>query len=545
MEQARNGFVHATLLIEFSMTAMFVGVRAVIMIALSLGVQMPAVSAAQSSLDVCAIAPVAPPQLDSCRVEMQALGCDALSNSALKRDCAYEASHPPIFGAQSTLELYGCLKGIYGATVGAGVQLVTGAWSDAARRARYFSPQVRDSCIKREEIVTAAAIAKTLAKDEDLTVVRACKHRVLEEFPDLEKRYAGSLDKNPYSIILDSVHLRLREMKSRQPSLATFIANHPNDPFKALTKLVADQVVAWALKLSCYEPIAKSEFSCAAVITVLSGGVGSVKLAKALRGVGVAEDSALMAVAADTEIAIDRAATLERAKPAAGQGPTSVTPEAPQKPTRNEIKNENAPAAVVKPQSLDQVIGYEAYAKAQLNELNLQLNRSSLSSTDRAKILELIEELAKKINNRTSLLVSAADALPDGISARVISEKATVNLAYQKISDEISGTSAREPMPKAAQVTVTIAKDAVKDYAALQRPLRWKVDELKAEMESVPNSFNWQKKWELKRLEGSEIQFDRTNAVYSIRLNHGYRVVFTISPDRSITIYRISKTVTH
>ncbi len=102
------------------------------------------------------------------------------------------------------------------------------------------------------------------------------------------------------------------------------------------------------------------------------------------------------------------------------------------------------------------------------------------------------------------------------------------------------GTSLPEQEVYGVQFEFT--KKAAKDFDNLQPYLQKKCNEFTDELKTVDDARHVGALWALEKLSSSQ---DFGSETYSIRLNQGYRVVFTIEDDHSVIIQRISKTLTH
>jgi hypothetical protein len=71
-----------------------------------------------------------------------------------------------------------------------------------------------------------------------------------------------------------------------------------------------------------------------------------------------------------------------------------------------------------------------------------------------------------------------------------------------------------------------------------------KFREFFSELEIASHLHNMSAKWSLEKVTMAEVVGTKVNT-YTVRLNHGYRVLFTYHPIRGIEIVRISKSLTH
>lgn len=107
-------------------------------------------------------------------------------------------------------------------------------------------------------------------------------------------------------------------------------------------------------------------------------------------------------------------------------------------------------------------------------------------------------------------------------------------------NDQKTSTNAVVTTP---HIEVTLLKKAQKDVADLQPHLVEKFKIFINEVSTLNSIQELPKSWDLEKIDMLEITKDDT---YSVRLNQGYRILFTYFPKlKTMTVYRISKTVTH
>lgn len=89
---------------------------------------------------------------------------------------------------------------------------------------------------------------------------------------------------------------------------------------------------------------------------------------------------------------------------------------------------------------------------------------------------------------------------------------------------------------------VDISKHAEKDLSHLQHYLQSKYQEFVRDVQALEDIHRLPPHWKFEKL--NVVGGFGTN-VYSVRLNVDYRVVFSIEQGRTITVHRISQTLTH
>ena len=90
---------------------------------------------------------------------------------------------------------------------------------------------------------------------------------------------------------------------------------------------------------------------------------------------------------------------------------------------------------------------------------------------------------------------------------------------------------------------VTVARNAAKEIEALPSHLKPKIEEMRRALETSSNPRDWPQNWQAERIVMREINSD--GPIYSVRLNHGYRLVFSIDGKGNVVVHAVSKTLTH
>jgi hypothetical protein len=209
-------------------------------------------------------------KIHACDVEMASQGCQDLKKSDPKaplKNCSVEATCVPPW-RNATDVLYGCTMGFAGVmwdTV-VGVKDMFGqALERIEHDARYNNPYVFEACTKAE-------------KDGKADVVRRCKARLLEEFPDLIIANFGHLDQLSYKDVDAKVHAKLREIETNRKSLASVLKNP--EKMKKLVEEAKKYLEKQGYKLACYDHRAGSELMCYGIFSVVDPTVAVTYVAK-------------------------------------------------------------------------------------------------------------------------------------------------------------------------------------------------------------------------------------------------------------------------
>lgn len=96
---------------------------------------------------------------------------------------------------------------------------------------------------------------------------------------------------------------------------------------------------------------------------------------------------------------------------------------------------------------------------------------------------------------------------------------------------------------KQIQRQISVSRKAQKDIDALQPLYQKKYYQFVSEIGLVRSLQDLSSKWSLEKVDMFEIQNGR--GLYTVRLNHGYRVLFRFDSAQGVSVIRISKTVTH
>lgn len=278
---------------------------------------VPSCALAKSCTD--RISGVVAAKINACEIMVASTECKSLGPNIKLRDCKSEAFCPYSLDQSYVV---GCLIGAKDSVVGmveglitAPIKLVDHAIDQTKFEAKYFNPSVYKSCKEAEETVSKDPTKSNLDCEQNFwraacprTLVRNCKDRLLEEFPDIKKSYGSNYQGVKYDKVLSDVHERLQNIAKAKPSLASFLQNHP---VQSLNELVSQALERQGHKFTCMSSYDISHFSCDAVIqafTLIAGGYGvAAKLGKASKAadgikaanvVGTAESTAAASVAA-------------------------------------------------------------------------------------------------------------------------------------------------------------------------------------------------------------------------------------------------------
>jgi hypothetical protein len=258
-------------------------------------------------------------KISACEVMVASSQCQSLGPDVKLRDCKSEAFCPYSLDQSYVI---GCLIGAKDSVVGlveglvtAPVKLFEHAIVQTKFEAKYLNPSLYQACKSAEETVAKDPTRADLDCEQNFwraacprTLVRNCKDRLLEEFPDIKNSYGSNYQGVKYDKVLSDVHERLQNIAKAKPSLASFLQNHP---VQSLNELVIQALERQGHKFTCMSSYDVSHFSCDAVIqafTLIAGGYSvAAKLGKASKTVdgikaantiGAAESTAAASVTA-------------------------------------------------------------------------------------------------------------------------------------------------------------------------------------------------------------------------------------------------------
>ena len=161
-----------------------------------------------------------------------------------------------------------------------------------------------------------------------------------------------------------------------------------------------------------------------------------------------------------------------------------------------------------------------------------RLNQIILTSANASEVHRAAQQLSEVELVIQSLLES--DSPPD-------LNQLSLQLDYlgelHKAADKVLNVSSAQP-----QFKITILKKAEKDIAGLQKHLQVKFAIFLEELSRIKSPVYLSHSWSLERIEVREVTSLPT---YSVRLNRGYRVVFTYDQPRGLVILRVSMKITH
>lgn len=217
-------------------------------------------------------------RLNSCQIEMRALGCDTLPIDSPFRNCMKEALSPLSLLKESEIRIESCVKGAIDVTIGSVLKFIKSAVSEAELQARYFSPEVYQACMKREESVEKSISEETSINDDDLEVLRNCKRRLVDDFPEFASLPSDILDNVSYAELRIVMQRQIRQIRELEPSLAKFMRDHPGNIFKSFAQEIEKQRQILGIKLACYEPAAQEILLCEIAVSVLGLATGLSKI---------------------------------------------------------------------------------------------------------------------------------------------------------------------------------------------------------------------------------------------------------------------------
>jgi hypothetical protein len=291
------------------------------------------------------ISSVVAAKISACETVVASSQCQSLGPNVKLRDCKSEAFCPNSLDQSYVL---GCLIGAKDSVVGLIEGLVTAplklfdhAIEQTKFESKYFNASVYKSCKEAEEIVAKDPSKSDLDCEQNVwraacprTLVRNCKDRILEDFPDIKMSYGTNFQGVKYDKVLSDVHERLQNIAKTKPSLAGFLKSNS---VQSLNDLVVQALERQGYKFTCMSSYDVSHFSCDAVIqafTLVAGGYGvASKLGKASK-------------AADGLKAAEAIGTAESTSAAAASAPNPSVASSIRDFFKNFFKPINAPESV-------------------------------------------------------------------------------------------------------------------------------------------------------------------------------------------------------
>ncbi len=250
-------------------------------------------------------------KIRACEIMVASSQCQSLGPDVKLRDCKSEAFCPYSLDQSYVL---GCIIGAKDSALDLVKDIVTAplklfghAIDQTKFEAKYFNPSVYKACKAAEETVAKAPSKVDLDCEQNFwhaacprTLVRNCKDRLLEEFPDIKKSYGDNYAGIKYDKVLSDVQERLQSIAKAKPTLVKFLQNQP---VHSLNNFVIQALERQGHKFACMSSYDVSHFSCDTIIQafmMIAGGYGVVsklgKTSKAVDAIGSAES----AVAAST-----------------------------------------------------------------------------------------------------------------------------------------------------------------------------------------------------------------------------------------------------
>ena len=159
-----------------------------------------------------------------------------------------------------------------------------------------------------------------------------------------------------------------------------------------------------------------------------------------------------------------------------------------------------------------------------------------------------VAALAVQVNLVVERLLSDFES-KNNLGAVVLIETEASAIKRERIAEivEISARSfgLESPLPRSESSvrTVPISRLGIKDLAHLPPHLREKYDEFQHVLSDLENPLSMDPKWDLERIQMRELHLP--GQLFTIRLNQGYRVLFSHEANGTYTIQRIRKDLTH
>jgi hypothetical protein len=261
-------------------------------------------------------------KITACEITIATTECQSLGPNVKLRDCKTEAFCP---NSLDQSYVAGCLIGAKDSVV----SLITGVLTAPKRlfefaldrtkfEVKYFSPNVYQSCKAAEDKIADLHSNTELDCEPTFwraacprTVVRNCKNRLLEDFPDIKNSYGASYQDVKYDKVLLDVRARLWKLAKARPSLVTFLQRHSA---QSLGKLVGEALERQGYKFACMSSYDVSHFSCDAVIEAFTFiTFGSTLLSKFSKVPKVADGMTTAESLAEVSAGVSKKAAKERA----------------------------------------------------------------------------------------------------------------------------------------------------------------------------------------------------------------------------------------
>lgn len=173
------------------------------------------------------------------------------------------------------------------------------------------------------------------------------------------------------------------------------------------------------------------------------------------------------------------------------------------------------------------------------------LKNDPLGSTQDFKVLFAhVSELKKQLANiEERLLLDETVQISefDGFIQQAQALKTSLGSLVAKTTAPTQQPSAPAKAP--AKSTVTFSRNAEKDISHLQLHYKSKFEEFINEISQISRLSLLHPRWSLEKVSMHEILKDQV--AYTVRLNQGYRVLFTLPQHNEVHIVRVSKSLTH
>lgn len=254
-------------------------------------------------------------KISACEAMVASSQCQSLGPNVKLRDCKSEAFCP--YSLDQSY-VFGCLIGAKDSVVGlieglvmAPITLLENAIDQTKFEAKYFNRSVYQTCNEAEETVAKDPLRSGLDCEKSFwraacprTLVRNCKDRLLEDFPDIKKSYGDNYPSVKYDKVVSDVRERLQKISKAKPTLASFLQSHSA---QSVSELVTNALERQGHKFTCMSSYDVSRFSCDAVIEsflLVAGGYTAVskirQASKVVDGAKAANSAKGVAEAAET-----------------------------------------------------------------------------------------------------------------------------------------------------------------------------------------------------------------------------------------------------
>lgn len=223
-------------------------------------------------------------KISACEMELATTDCRSLGSDLQLKNCKTEA-----FCSNHLEDSYiaGCLFGVKDFAMDilkSPIELAKLMKKQLDYDSKYRNHHLYRACKDAEEKVNSGRLSNNQLDCKQTfwssacprTLLNNCKNSLLSEFPDIKKFYGSKYSAISYDQVYDDVHNRLSAIKAAKPSLAKFLNEHKEHPFRDIANIVKERLTKESI---CLSPKSFSQISCnriLTIVTLLAGGYGAV-----------------------------------------------------------------------------------------------------------------------------------------------------------------------------------------------------------------------------------------------------------------------------